>query len=105
MGHFFSGVPAPGGAFLAMTPIYLANSGLLTEAPSAQFAMFFVPIVAGLMGSTWPTFSAKSISRKILRLFILAVFDYCRCLAVWIGDCTLVYTFGLCLYLYIHIAI
>ena len=37
--------------------------------------------------------------------FILTVFDYCRCLAVWIGDCTLVYTFGLCLYLYIHIAI
>ena len=71
MGHSFSGVPAPGGAFLAMTPIYLANSGILTETRSAHFAMFFVPIVAGLMVSTWPTFSVKAISRKILRLLFL----------------------------------
>ncbi len=71
MGHFFSGIPAPAGAFLVLTPIYLANSGIMPEAAAAHFAMFFVPIVAGLMVSTWPTFSAKAISRKVLRHLFL----------------------------------
>lgn len=70
-GHFFSGIPAPGGAFLAMSPIYLANASVMTEAAATQFAFCFVPFVAGLMVSTWPTFSAKAISRKALRLLFI----------------------------------
>ena len=103
MGHFFSGVPAPAGAFLAMTPIYLANSGMMTEAESAHFAIFFVPIVAGLMVSTWPTFSVKAISRKFLRLlFVPSLIAACVLLfglavAPWLtlSICSFVYIFTL----------
>ncbi len=70
-GHFFTGVPAPGGAFLAMLPIYAANTGAIGQAEAAALALFAVPVVAGLMVSTWPTFSAKAISRKALRLLFI----------------------------------
>jgi CDP-diacylglycerol---serine O-phosphatidyltransferase len=70
-GHFFTGIPAPGGAFLAMLPIYAANTGAIGAAGAATLALFAVPVVAGLMVSTWPTFSAKAISRKALRLLFI----------------------------------
>ena len=71
MGHFFNGIPAPGGAFLALTPIYMMNAQILNAESSSRFAFYFLPIVAGLMVSNWPTFSAKAISRKALRLLFI----------------------------------
>lgn len=69
--HFFTGVPAPAGAFLSLLPVYAANSGAMTQDQAAFFALFAVPVVAGLMVSTWPSFSAKAISRKALRLLFV----------------------------------
>lgn len=70
-GHFFTGIPAPAGAFLSLLPIYAANSGAMTAEDAAFFGLFSVPVVAGLMVSTWPSFSAKAISRKALRLLFV----------------------------------
>jgi CDP-diacylglycerol---serine O-phosphatidyltransferase len=58
---FFTGVPAPAGAFLALFPIFVANAGFLTPASSAVLAAFLVPTVALLMISTLPTFSGKTV--------------------------------------------
>ena len=69
--HFFTGVPAPAGAFLCLAPLYALYAELLTSEMAARFAIFWVPFVAALMVSTWPTFSSKSLSRKALRLFFV----------------------------------
>lgn len=69
--HFFTGVPAPAGAFLSLLPVYAANGGVLTQDQAALFGLFSVPVMAGLMVSTWPSFSAKAISRKALRLLFV----------------------------------
>jgi CDP-diacylglycerol---serine O-phosphatidyltransferase len=69
--HFFVGVPTPVGAFLALTPIYLANAGLLAPEAAQRLALITLPIIAGLMVSNWPSFSAKAISRKAMRLLFL----------------------------------
>ncbi|MCB1377838.1 MAG: phosphatidylcholine/phosphatidylserine synthase [Alphaproteobacteria bacterium] len=69
--HFFTGVPAPAGAFLALLPIYAANSETVAIETASFMALFAVPITAGLMVSSWPTFSAKAISRKALRLLFV----------------------------------
>jgi len=69
--HFFTGIPAPGGAFLAMLPVYAANNGAMSEPEATAMALVVLPVVAGLMVSTLPTFSAKAISRKALRLLFV----------------------------------
>jgi len=69
--HFFTGIPAPGGAFLALLPVYAGNSGAVSHDDAARLALFALPVVAGLMVSTWPSFSAKAISRKALRLLFI----------------------------------
>jgi len=71
MSHFFTGIPAPGGAYLALLPVYAANSGALSQAQAVVLALFAVPVVSGLMVSTWPSFSAKAISRKAMRLLFV----------------------------------
>ncbi len=69
--NYFTGVPTPGGAFLALVPIYLDYAGLLATEAAVAFAFVLLPVVAALMVSNWPTFSAKSVSRKALRLMFL----------------------------------
>ncbi len=60
---FFTGVPAPAGAFLAMLPIYLANAEAITLEGAKVLAFFSVPLVAGLMVSRLPTYSGKTMGR------------------------------------------
>jgi CDP-diacylglycerol---serine O-phosphatidyltransferase len=63
-GKFFSGVPAPAGAGLAMAPLYLNFLGLWPASKlSSQIAVAYVALVAILMVSRLPTFSGKSIKR------------------------------------------
>ncbi|MFT3988628.1 CDP-alcohol phosphatidyltransferase family protein [Aestuariivirga sp.] len=69
--HFFVGIPAPGGAYLALLPVYAANSEALPQAQAVTLALFAVPVVSGLMVSAWPSFSAKAISRKAMRLLFI----------------------------------
>jgi CDP-diacylglycerol---serine O-phosphatidyltransferase len=70
-GHYFVGVPAPAGAFLALLPLYAASAGLLQPGQAKLFALFAIPAVAALMVSTCPTFSAKALSRKAFRIIFL----------------------------------
>lgn len=69
--NYFAGVPAPGGAFLALTPLLAEFSGLVGNEEAAWMALFVTPVVAGLMISAWPTFSGKSLGRKASRLMLL----------------------------------
>jgi len=69
--HYFTGVPAPAGGFLALLPVYAANAGMTSPETAAGAGLLLAPAVAGLMVSTWPSFSAKAISRKALRLLFV----------------------------------
>ena len=69
--HYFTGVPAPAGAFLALLPIYAESGGILDRSSAGLLAMVSVPVTAVLMVSTWPSFSAKTVSRKALRLLFV----------------------------------
>lgn len=66
--RFFTGVPAPAGAGLALLPMVLSfelGEGILG---SAWFNGLMLAVVAGLMVSTIPTFSAKRL--KIPRSYV-----------------------------------
>jgi CDP-diacylglycerol--serine O-phosphatidyltransferase len=71
MGSYFAGVPAPGGAFLALVPIYADLAGVTAQAHAAMFALGWTAIIAMLMVSRWPTFSGKSLGRKVPRLMLV----------------------------------
>lgn len=63
-GGFFTGIPAPAGAGLAMVPLYL---GFLNgDAEGHRFAAYIAPavvLIAILLVSRVPTFSGKTVSR------------------------------------------
>ncbi len=71
MTNFFVGVPAPAGAFLGLSPIYAGNAEILSFDAALGLGLVTTPLVAGLMISKWPTFSAKGVSRKALRLMFV----------------------------------
>ncbi len=87
MGSYFTGVPAPGGAFLAMAPIYADLAGLIDTASAASVALIWTALVAVLMVSRWPTFSGKALGRKVPRLMlvppILLAVSILASLALW----------------------
>jgi CDP-diacylglycerol---serine O-phosphatidyltransferase len=71
--NFFSGVPAPAGAALAMTPMYLGFLQLTGN--GREFAYFYALMVFGvavLMVSSVPTFSGKNMTR-VPREFVVPV--------------------------------
>lgn len=57
--QFFTGVPAPAGALLALLPINLYLTGLPKFAGHALLVSVYTVIVAGLMVSRLPTLSGK----------------------------------------------
>ncbi len=63
--HFFTGMPAPAGAIVALLPLYLHLSAL--ELPGGRsvvpFEIVYLLVVSGLMASRLPHFSGKSIGR------------------------------------------
>jgi CDP-diacylglycerol--serine O-phosphatidyltransferase len=69
--NYFAGVPAPGGAFLALTPIYAELSGFLDKGVAAAAALATVSAVALLMVSRLPTFSGKSLGRKLPKIMLI----------------------------------
>jgi CDP-diacylglycerol---serine O-phosphatidyltransferase len=71
MANYFTGVPAPAGAFLALAPILAQLSGALGHDAACWLALGVLTAVAGLMISTWPTFSGKALGRKASRLMLL----------------------------------
>ncbi|NNE21085.1 MAG: CDP-diacylglycerol--serine O-phosphatidyltransferase [Rhizobiales bacterium] len=67
-GKFFSGIPAPAGALLAMAPMYLGFLGVITDGSSAApFVLPFVAAVAAGIVSRIPTFSGKGSGQQISR--------------------------------------
>jgi CDP-diacylglycerol---serine O-phosphatidyltransferase len=66
MADFFTGVPAPAGALLALAPVYASFIGVdLRGLPS--FLFLYTALIAALMVSTLPTFSGKRLGHRIPR--------------------------------------
>lgn len=72
---FFTGVPAPAGAGLAMFPIYLSFTGIDPGAPvlTAYGSAAYLLVVGFLMASRIPTWSSKAIGLYIRRDLVVPV--------------------------------
>lgn len=69
--NYFAGIPAPGGAFLALLPVCAVQAGLIEAAEAGRLAFVTTPLIAGLMVSRWPTFSGKALGRKMPQITLL----------------------------------
>ncbi|MFD0915721.1 CDP-diacylglycerol--serine O-phosphatidyltransferase [Pseudahrensia aquimaris] len=69
--NFFTGVPAPAGALLALLPVYLGLIGLEKSTSVALLSAMFMLFVAFLMVSNLPTWSGKQIGGRISRRIVL----------------------------------
>ena len=70
---FFTGVPAPAGALLALLPVYV---GLLGVEPSSWVTFFtasYMLLIAFLMVSNIPTWSGKRAGARISRQLVIPV--------------------------------
>ena len=68
---FFTGVPAPAGAGLALLPMYLGFLGLIDGQTYAAAILLFTGFVGFLMVSRIPTFSGKGSGQRIRRDLVL----------------------------------
>ena len=75
-GHFFTGMPAPAGAILALMPLYLHLSvvGLPNSKAFAPYYIAYVIAIAFLMASRIPHFSGKSAGRVPREYVIFVLF-------------------------------
>ena len=74
--HFFTGMPAPAGAIVALLPLYLHYS-ILGEVAGRGWVLaqiVYVLAIAGLMASRIPHFSGKTIGRIPREQVILVLF-------------------------------
>ena len=73
-GNFFTGIPAPAGAGLAMLPMYLGFLGVeLTSHAAAIAILMWVALVAAGMVSRMPTCSGKSLGQRVHRDLVLPI--------------------------------
>src|SRR5712672_2238269 len=70
--NYFTGVPAPGDAILALLPVYLAFLGI-PKAPAVLTAAYTL-LIAFLMVSRLPVFSGKSVKMRVPPEMVLPVF-------------------------------
>ncbi len=70
---YFTGVPAPAGAFVALLPMYLAFLFEFDGPRTAIVLLAYVPFVGFLMVSQIPTFSGKMLGQRIRREFVLPI--------------------------------
>lgn len=71
---YFVGVPAPAGALTAMLPLYLHFLGLSLERWAAPIVLGYVLCIALLVVSTVPTFSGKTMGKRVPRDWVLPIF-------------------------------
>ena len=73
--HFFTGVPAPGGCWMVLTPAMIAMALDSKWMPSPYLGVFMLLFVGTLMASRLPTISLKHlhISKKALPLVLAAL--------------------------------
>lgn len=63
--NFFSGIPAPAGAAIALLPLYLGFLGVIGGKEAAPGILVYLAVAAFLMVSTIPTWSGKNIGKRI----------------------------------------
>jgi CDP-diacylglycerol--serine O-phosphatidyltransferase len=71
---YFVGMPAPAGALTAMLPLYLHFLGLSLEKWAAPLILGYVLCIALLVVSTVPTFSGKTMGKRVPRDWVLPIF-------------------------------
>jgi CDP-diacylglycerol--serine O-phosphatidyltransferase len=72
--NFFVGMAAPAGAICSLLPIYLHFLGVPVGATAAPLALVYVVGIAFLMVSTIPTFSGKTMGKRVPRHWVLPIF-------------------------------
>lgn len=72
--NYFVGMPAPAGALTAMLPLYLHFLGLSFETWAAPVVLGYVLAIALLVVSTVPTYSGKTIGKRVPRGWVLPIF-------------------------------
>jgi CDP-diacylglycerol--serine O-phosphatidyltransferase len=71
---YFTGIPAPAGAGLAMAPMYLGFLGLIPSGEAAaKYILPYIAVVAVLMVSRVPTFSGKALGQRVNRALVLPI--------------------------------
>ncbi|MGE0213701.1 MAG: phosphatidylcholine/phosphatidylserine synthase [Parvibaculaceae bacterium] len=74
MSGFFTGIPAPAGAGLALVPFYMAFLGIITDGEAAApFILPYVALVAVGMVSRVPTFAGKGSGGRVSRELVLPI--------------------------------
>jgi CDP-diacylglycerol--serine O-phosphatidyltransferase len=74
--NYFTGVPAPAGAIIALLPVYLDHLGLneVHGGWAIYFVLAYTLLVAFLMVSTIPTYSGKLLGERISREWVMPLF-------------------------------
>src|SRR5215213_1340207 len=72
--NFFVGMAAPAGAITSLLPIYLNFLGLPVSSAAAPLVLIYVLLTAFLMVSTIPTFSGKTMGKRVPRDWVLPLF-------------------------------
>lgn len=70
---YFTGVPAPAGAGLALVPMYLGFLGLIDGQELAPAILPYTAFVGLLMVSSIPTFSGKTSGQRVRRDLVLPI--------------------------------
>ncbi|WP_341760588.1 CDP-diacylglycerol--serine O-phosphatidyltransferase [Candidatus Endowatersipora endosymbiont of Watersipora subatra] len=71
--NFFTGVPAPASATLALLPLYLSQLGLELGSISTGLSAIYLFAVAFLTISNIPTWSGKQIGQRVSRKLVLPI--------------------------------
>lgn len=74
--NFFTGVPAPAGAIIALLPVYLDHLNVFEVRAGwpIYVVLAYTLLVAFLMVSTIPTYSGKLLGERISREWVMPVF-------------------------------
>jgi CDP-diacylglycerol--serine O-phosphatidyltransferase len=72
--NFFVGMAAPAGAVTALLPMYLFFLGVPMGPRMAPVVLLYVLFVAFMMVSTVPTFSGKTMGKRVPREWVLPIF-------------------------------
>jgi CDP-diacylglycerol--serine O-phosphatidyltransferase len=72
--NFFVGMAAPAGAIASLLPIYLHFLGIPIGPAVAPMALIYVLLIAFLMVSNIPTYSGKTMGKRVPRHWVLPLF-------------------------------